>query len=213
MHKSETKLVAVNVVKPAKFNPPDRVLERNLVALAEDMKTHGQLQPISITADYEVGDGHRRLAAAKLLGWRQINATIYKDMTVEELWISLNRNTRPIKPASWLYATDNGLDLDLVPKQYRNLIEQARIWVGEDNLRFLSEQMKSTDVIRSTIKLAKYVGDESDEMKGRILHWLVKHRMHLTAGRYMSRQEASEWLLDAIEQDRPFELVSGWRLA
>lgn len=195
--------VDIDRVKPARFNPPDRVLKANLKALAEDMRNNGQLSPIHITSDYEVGDGHRRVAAAKMLGWTQIEASIHSDMTVEELWIALNQNTRPIKPASWLYATDNGLDIERVPARYRHLIMEARRWLGEDNLRLLSEHMKSTDVIKTTIKLARYVGDETDATKARILQWLIKHKMHLLVGRYMSHSEASELLLDAIERDAP----------
>lgn len=198
-----TQMVDIDRVRPARFNPPDRVLEANLRPLAEDMRKNGQLSPVHITSDYEVGDGHRRIAAAKLLGWTQIEAAIHGDMTVEELWIALNQNTRPIKPASWLYATDNGLDIERVPARYRHLIAEARRWLGEDNLRLLSEQMKSTDVIKTTIKLARYVGDETDATKARILKWLIKHKMHLMAGRYMSASEASELLLDAIERDAP----------
>jgi ParB family chromosome partitioning protein len=48
----------------------------NLPALAESMKRLGQISPISITKKNHLVAGARRLEAAKLLGWRTINAII-----------------------------------------------------------------------------------------------------------------------------------------
>jgi ParB family chromosome partitioning protein len=48
----------------------------NLTALADSMNRIGQINPIVITGNNTLLAGGRRLAAAKLLGWRTINAIV-----------------------------------------------------------------------------------------------------------------------------------------
>ncbi len=48
----------------------------NIPALAESMRRLGQISPISITKTNHLVAGARRLEAAKLLGWRTINAIV-----------------------------------------------------------------------------------------------------------------------------------------
>jgi ParB family chromosome partitioning protein len=48
----------------------------DLNSLAESIKRHGLLHPVVITSDRILVAGHRRLEAAKLLGWQAIPATI-----------------------------------------------------------------------------------------------------------------------------------------
>jgi ParB family chromosome partitioning protein len=48
----------------------------NIPSLADSMKRLGQISPISITKNNYLVAGARRLEAAKLLGWRTINAIV-----------------------------------------------------------------------------------------------------------------------------------------
>ena len=48
----------------------------DIEALAESLKRYGQISPIVITKKNVLIAGERRLAAAKLLGWRTVNALI-----------------------------------------------------------------------------------------------------------------------------------------
>jgi len=48
----------------------------DVTALAESLKQYGQIHPILINKKNILISGHRRLEAAKLLGWRTINALI-----------------------------------------------------------------------------------------------------------------------------------------
>lgn len=46
--------------------------------LAEDIKSNGLLNPISVTFDYHLINGRRRLFACKRLGWEQIEVELYE---------------------------------------------------------------------------------------------------------------------------------------
>lgn len=48
----------------------------NLEPLMESLGRCGQLNPITVTRDFELVAGYRRLTCAKRLGWKMIDATI-----------------------------------------------------------------------------------------------------------------------------------------
>lgn len=48
----------------------------DIQSLAESIREHGLLNPLVITSSYELVAGHRRLEAARRLGWRVIQCRI-----------------------------------------------------------------------------------------------------------------------------------------
>jgi len=65
----------------------------DLAQLMESMQTHGQFSPIIITRKNELIVGHRRLLAAKRLGWYTIDAVcVDRDSDVEKLEMELAEN-------------------------------------------------------------------------------------------------------------------------
>jgi len=61
--------------------------------LAESMKRYGQISPILISKNNVLIAGQRRLEAAKLLGWRSINAVISeRSGELEHLELELEEN-------------------------------------------------------------------------------------------------------------------------
>src|SRR5579864_6920248 len=71
-----TKMVVVAelIATPAQLarHDPERIKR-----LAEDMAAKGQLQPIGVTEDGRIIFGNGRYAAARLLGWKTIEAKVY----------------------------------------------------------------------------------------------------------------------------------------
>jgi len=51
----------------------------DLDALMESLEAHGQVNPVLITARYELIAGHRRLESARRLGWQSVDARIVND--------------------------------------------------------------------------------------------------------------------------------------
>lgn len=67
----------------------------DLTPLMDSLKRYGLLNPITITKDYKLIAGQRRLESARLLGWTTIDAVVVdiKD-PVARLEIELEENTQ-----------------------------------------------------------------------------------------------------------------------
>jgi ParB/RepB/Spo0J family partition protein len=66
-------------------------IDINAEGLAQELKTDGQINAIHVLAEVEGGPytlvaGHRRVAAARLLGWTTIRAVVHTDLTHDEAW-------------------------------------------------------------------------------------------------------------------------------
>jgi ParB/RepB/Spo0J family partition protein len=59
--------------------PPQHELEE----LMADLARSGQLQPVEILPDGTILCGHRRIAAARLLGWTEVNAWVRDDLAAD----------------------------------------------------------------------------------------------------------------------------------
>lgn len=92
-----TKLVPISALAK---NPIQSELRcRGIPKLALNLRTYGQLQAITVTRQgapsgkYIIVDGHHRVAAARLLGWSQISATI-DGADAELAYMAANGNTQ-----------------------------------------------------------------------------------------------------------------------
>jgi ParB family chromosome partitioning protein len=68
----------------AKFFAP--LTEVELQALADDLRANGQRQPIEILPDNSIICGHQRVAAAKLLGWDEMDVVVREDLAQADEW-------------------------------------------------------------------------------------------------------------------------------
>lgn len=67
----------------------------NIEPLKDSMKRYGQLNPITISQEYELIAGQRRLESARQLGWTTINANIVNVTDpVTKLEMELEENTQ-----------------------------------------------------------------------------------------------------------------------
>ncbi len=67
----------------------------NIEELMESMRHYGLLNPVTVTSNYVLIAGRRRLEAAKRLGWRSINATVLDDTDrISELELEIEENTQ-----------------------------------------------------------------------------------------------------------------------
>ena len=78
-----------------------RVNLGNLAQLSESLRRHGLMNPILVTNRMELVAGHRRLEAAKRLGWLTIEARVVEALSDEarlEMEIDENLHRRPLSP-------------------------------------------------------------------------------------------------------------------
>lgn len=67
----------------------------DITELAESMRRHGQLHPITITAKHVLVSGQRRLEAARLLGWQTIDAIVIRAQDhADRLELELDENVQ-----------------------------------------------------------------------------------------------------------------------
>lgn len=110
---SERKIleIPIETIVATPYNPKDRTKDSaKLRKLVETIKKYGVIQPIVITADRDLVDGNRRLAAAKLAGLTTIDCIILPPhVDKDEVFGELNTSSEKIGGKGWVAAYRYGL--------------------------------------------------------------------------------------------------------
>lgn len=86
--------VRVKDVKPHPKNPRPRHLE--VADLVESIRVHGLLQPVVVTEDNLLVAGHRRLEAAKKLGWEEVPCVTVDGEQADAILVAANAHIEPV---------------------------------------------------------------------------------------------------------------------
>lgn len=191
------KFVPLDRLKDAPHNPPARVLEKNLRELADSMDRIGLLHPVTVSKDWEIIDGHRRRAAARLLGWRDVECNVV-DEDPAEVYASVNPTARKLSGndalSVWL------VNKDAVPRASAARFEQMSAEVGRDVVRKVARAGMSVRVWQTARRIARYC--DSTEVAS-ILNWLVDVA---TVGQVMKALESgvgAKVFMDAVRKGKP----------
>ena len=103
--------IPIETIIAAPYNPKDRTKDgEKLRKLAQTIIKYGVIQPIVITADRDLVDGHRRLAASKIAGMKTVDCIILPShVDKDELFGDLNTNSEKIGGKGWVSAYRHGL--------------------------------------------------------------------------------------------------------
>lgn len=86
-HLEKVEQIAIDSIRPNRFQPRTIFVEEKIDELARTIRTHGIIQPIVIRkmdgGDYEIIAGERRYRAMKKLGWTEVPA-IVRDLDDKE---------------------------------------------------------------------------------------------------------------------------------
>lgn len=200
----QIKMIAIETIKEANFQPQNRTEERKLKELLQSMNKYGfaLYRPLLISKDGILADGHRRLACARKLGIKEVPVIFTNDaLTVV---FGQNHSIEPYRAGDWLQAYAQQLAIDDVPQPYRNKIAKLEAIVGQDGVLRLAMLGYSLGVLDWAKRIARYCDDDSDTFVNKTLWWLVENNMQFDARKAMEIDVDPEIFLQAIEENRSF---------
>lgn len=165
----QRRFVKVDDLKPAPYNPAGRVEKKALRDLLDSLELLGQLSPVVISRDNGVIDGHRRVAAAKILGWETVECLV-TEKSATEVYASINGGTS--RKLSGHDALSVWLREPLAVKaalsrRFRLMTEH----VGTELVAKLHQAGHSYRVYQIACRLARYC-DAPDSTK-QMMEWLL----------------------------------------
>ncbi len=200
----------------APFNPARRTEDETKLRALEDAirEAHGIIQPLIISRDRRVIDGHRRLQAAKNLGLKEIPCII-RPLSMQVGWRLLNATSMPVTSNDWAQAYYAGMSRENLPdKDRRNITEIERL-LGREGFEQLAAKRMSPNVLQEARTVARYIENKSgreqpsDNMMKKVLQWMIQKNQQF-AGRIAVRQRMNRGVLQyAVE--KMLELASADR--
>ena len=214
----------ISEVQPGLKQPRKRFDEESLADLADSIRTHGIIQPLTVrrlsSGYYQIIAGERRWRAAKLAGLREVPAVIIEadDRTVMELALIENLQREDLNPveeaAGYQVLLDEyGLTQEEVAQRVgksRPAVTNAlRLLALPDAVRQLLEEGKLSAGHARAI-LAAPTGDLQKKLAQKVVHdGLSVRQTEALAKRLATRQEeAEEELQPSAEPDYSIYLRS-----
>lgn len=207
---TRTVMMKPSEINSAKFQPPQRTEhDWRMDDLVESMKKYGFISAFPLLyseIDECLGDGHRRLEAAKILGLAEVPVTVFTDLTAGEVW-KFNDTRKPITTKDYTIAYSNGLNLDNVPKRQKVQLQKVIEYIGEDGLKFLADHKKSPAVISFAEKTAVYCGRKNDlKFIKDVLYWMVIFEQTNVVRRIMDWKATETLITIAVKENRKINL-------
>jgi hypothetical protein len=137
-------IVPIHTITHTPYNPAGRTkegekLRQMIAAIAE----RGLIYPILITADRDVIDGNRRLAACRTLGHKTIEC-IVSDLDRDEAFTVVNTTAIPIGGKGWL---EIGIGGGHMPAKLRAQYDELHTLVGSYGVKLLIDQNLGLNVL------------------------------------------------------------------
>jgi hypothetical protein len=150
-------ILPIHTIKHTPYNPAYRTKEGpRLLQTIDAIAKHGLLYPILITADRDVIDGNRRLAACRTLGHKTIECIIC-DLDRDEAFTVVNTTPMLLGGRGWL---EMGIGGGHLPKKQRKQFDELHALVGDYGIKVLIDQRLGLNVLplcKSVVALdAKY---------------------------------------------------------
>jgi hypothetical protein len=169
------KLVSCNNLKANPIQPTVRTSTKSICNLKHNIEKYGLLQPIFISKDNFIIDGHRRVAVFKKLGYKNITANIYngelKDYNYMNLWIKSNQDNMRIKSTIYLTAYLKGVD---VPNYISKMIVFIVEHINRKFIRYLINKNISPHYPKRLYRTAKMLGINDRVNYEKFLKWVIE---------------------------------------
>lgn len=183
----------------ADHNPKERSV-KNLTGLMKSLEKIGLQYPVLVTKDNVIIDGHRRVAAAKELGWEEIPVLVSATADVNTVYADVNATARKISSVQNLriYLKNP----DAVTAVIRERFDEMENVCGRKLLISLAKQGASLDYYKAAKAVRKYVGSDDEDFLLAVLTWLVEHRNIINVRAYIKMMRPARTLLNAIKKGR-----------
>lgn len=203
MNEQRVIYIPVEQIKPAPWNPSRRTKPSNIAALVHSMKAHGFFwwKPVIIGREDVMGDGHRRLCAAKAANIPHVPA-LRVDMAADVIWAVENGRRRTVTSAESLEAATLGLTY--LPDQHSKSVQEIIAVVGMEQLKQDYMIGVSPHILSWAKRTATYIGHDNDKaMIANIVLWLRKHEMQRRVRGAMDAEVDPSVILGYIMIDKP----------
>jgi hypothetical protein len=191
-------------IVPAPFNPATRTEPRNLKRLLNLIRDKGFRFPVYLSRDGVLGDGHRRVACAKIIGLADVPAMRF-DLSADELF-EMNDGMKTITDAQLLDAYRRGFRRIRQSKLDR--IHSLRDLVGEDGITRLADKGVSIHILSMARMVANYCDNDDHRFLARCIWWLVDYNQQFAARSAIREMIDPDVLEMAIETGR--KLSKSW---
>lgn len=204
-------IIPVEEVMVADFNPARRVNRTSLSGLMISIQQHGILEPLALTWNKVLADGHRRLACAKLLSMREVPVAIHTELILDApaLWVVLNAESMSLTPAQWMDAVSHGLPLSTpgFPESMRRRIMRLKELMGDDFITDLVEVGRSPNILDTAERVMRYCNQKGDDFLRKTLLWLVLVGNSFSAKNAIDEEIPLDIFEEAIEEGKPLHKI------
>ncbi len=194
------KLIPLSRLKNAPHNPPSRIEPRNLRELVDSLDMIGLLAPVTVNFVDEIIDGHRRVAAAKLLGWIDIECNVIGEDSAA-VYASVNATPRKMSGSDtlnvWL------ANPAAVPSRTGAQIQGMVADIGKVLAQRIADKGYSIRVYQTARRICRYCDDTDSETVKAVIAWLIDVA---TIGQVMKAMESGEspaLIMQAVKRGKP----------
>ena len=199
-------MLPVGTIKAAPFNPKARSEDgKRLRGLTEAIKELGGIvYPLIVSADNRLIDGHRRLAAAKRLGMKEV-PVIVLPLELQRAWILLNETQWKNTGRAYTEIVYNGVSIENLPPATRRLFEDISRLIGDEGIAEMATKQPpmAPHVLSIARSVGRYLGDQTDAAMSAILLWLIRCDMQNMVRWAMNSHIPVNELWKAIRSNRP----------
>lgn len=195
--KGKREFILLNKIKHTPYNPPNRTRKENLIGLMNSLDTVGQLHPITVNTDNVVVDGNRRLAAARHLGWDDIECNIVNTDDGELLYASVNSCARNMsgndRLCVWLKCPS--AVLGAANSKFGTMTNL----IGIDLVKRIAADGYSARVFDTAKRIGRYC--ENEDLRP-IVEWLLDFAVIGQVMKAMESGESPKTIMEAIRKKR-----------
>lgn len=150
-------IVPIHTIRHTPYNPASRTKEgKKLTQAIQAIHKYGLIYPILITADRDVIDGNRRLAACRILGHKTVECIVC-ELDRDEAFSMVNTTALPLGGKGWL---EIGLGGGYMEAKLRKQYDELEDLIGTYGIKLLIDQglgMNILPLCKSVVALdAKY---------------------------------------------------------